>query len=95
MAKPKRYPRKFRQTLENVAAARDDRQAQAEVKRDPDPFRVLWQDFVPKNSVHLMSAKIDKVRGRLTTTIMMEPDFHYPQVAVIAPWKSDNNGDAS
>ena len=95
MAKKTRYPRKLRQTIEKIAAARDEREARAD---EPESeYSTLWQDFIPRNSVHLVHTKVDEMRQRIISTFMMEPQFHHPRTFVRPPWDTEpeTEGDAS
>jgi hypothetical protein len=53
MAKPTKYPKKFRMKLEKIAAARDEREAKAAGKPteedDSPPSVVFWHDFLRRD----------------------------------------------
>jgi hypothetical protein len=89
MAKPLRYPKKFRMKLEKVAEKRDERAKQAEPA--PDPFRTYYQDFLMPGSVDLIHAKLDEGDGksavpRMTTLYRLHPPDRLASVDADPPW---------
>lgn len=59
MAKPLKYPKKFRMKLDKIAGARE--------QPDPSPHEPhsYWGSFLEKNSVTLMNVHIDDVLKRI------------------------------
>jgi hypothetical protein len=99
MTKPVKYPRKLRMKLEKIAAARDNREALppgAEdlakelfgnlSEEDRWPFNTFGRSFLPRNSVHLMAARIDDVHERIITTAYLFPQHHAEVIGISAPW---------
>jgi hypothetical protein len=89
MAKPLRYPKKFRMKLEKVAEKRDQRIKQAEPA--PDPFRTYYQDFLMPGSVDLIHARLDEGDGksavpRMTTLYRLHPQDQLASVKADPPW---------
>jgi hypothetical protein len=87
MAKPTKYPRKLRQTLEKVAAARDERLAGK--KEGFDPFDTFIREFLPSGSVSLMSTKIDEQLGQMKSTFVLSPRPRPEYVHARPPWEGE------
>jgi hypothetical protein len=93
MAKPARYPKKFRQKLEKVASARDERaatgdpNASLEGSLEAHPlFHNFWKDFLPRRSVYAMMNKVDEVLERIEVVYHMERPVAAPRVLLRPPW---------
>ena len=95
MSKKTKFPRKFRQKLEKIAAARDardvNRMTDEEIGREV--FDMLWRDFLPPNSVELMRAQFHENRRRLEISHELKlPSFGHVMVTTPAPWLDDETG---
>lgn len=102
MAKPAKYPKKFRQKLEAIATARDDRSPYEPKtpgkKKHPADMTgdelmaaandLLWHQFLPSGSVDLMHAKASDDQRRLDTTVHMRLKWRPEYVGAAAPWLS-------
>ena len=89
MAKVK-YPKKFRQKLERIAAACDTRARAGEPDLDP-AFDTLWQEFIPKGSVEAIWGRMDEHRPRM----WMEYHMALPERRVVfdqPPWRIETLG---
>ena len=97
MAKPVKYSRKLRKTLEKVASAREERAAIA-AEDDFDnsaligsPFNTFYRSFLPTVSVHTMLARVDDVLQRIEVTNYMEPPLAIERILVPPPWASETD----
>jgi hypothetical protein len=97
--KPIKYPKKFRATLEKVKAARENREAippgAADLAKelfgdlseeDRWPFNTFGRSFLPRNSVHLMAARVDDTHERIVTTAYLSPLENTEIIGISAPW---------
>jgi hypothetical protein len=87
MAKPAKYPKKFRQKLEKVRSAREAREA-AEELDDGYPTS-MWRAFLPKGSVALMAGRIDETLHRIYMDYAMRPPPPVEYIQPLAPWIKD------
>jgi hypothetical protein len=87
MAKPTKYPRKLRQKLERVAAARDERQTQEGHK--VDPFVTFNQDFLPRGGVFALHAKLDGKRLQMLSYVTMLSPQQPEYVRARPPWEGE------
>jgi hypothetical protein len=90
MAKPLRYPKKFRMKLEKVGEKSDQRAKQAEADANP-LFRTYYQDFLMPGSVDLIHARMDEGDGksavpRMTTLYRLHPPDQLASVKADPPW---------
>jgi hypothetical protein len=84
MAKKARYPAKFRQKLEKVAAQRDARTTETGMERI---FATLYQtDVLLPGSVHLMHMKLDDDAQRMSTVYRLRPPPTPDYVFSPPPW---------
>jgi hypothetical protein len=88
--KARKYPRKLRQKLEQVAAKRDERE-----KNTDRAFNTLYHEFVPDGSVRMMHSIIDEQHGRITSVLQMYPRLLPEYIRIRPPWLSDDEGPAS
>ena len=58
------YPKKFRQKLEKIAAAREARERGEEPDLGP-AFETLWHEFLPRGSVEFIATRMDEQRPRI------------------------------
>jgi hypothetical protein len=87
MAKPVKYPKKFRMKLEKVAEKREERQAaEAEAKDAGRIFDTLWHEFLPKGSVHLIRARMSDDQLKMTTNYQLFPEPEPDYVHTAPPW---------
>ena len=107
MAKPIKYPRKLRATLERVAAGAAGRREYESVRReieeelgeDFDPLHVFWNDFLPRKSLAFMATRTDEVLRRIEVVNYFEaPREHFEDPTLYctapAPWaETDVAGD--
>jgi hypothetical protein len=92
--KPTKYPRKFRQKLEKIAEARDER-----ALKDPHDMTeeeiyeaasaTFWKDFLPEGSVAMMHAKINENQRRIEMTYHLEIPHRRRVIGFPAPWRLD------
>jgi hypothetical protein len=87
-----RYPRKFKQKLEKVASARDERAAtgdpNARIEAPINPlFHNFWRDFVPRNSVGAMINTLDHELERIDVLYHLEMPVRAPCVFAQPPWR--------
>jgi hypothetical protein len=104
MAKPKRYPRKLRQTLERVANARDERQVEepkprpmpkAEYADDiPDEYRTFYHcGFFRNGSVQTILGRPDFTSRSLVTEYEIHPLLRPRYILVPPPFDPINTDD--
>jgi hypothetical protein len=93
--KPVRYPKKLRQKLEKVAAARDER----DVRRDPSyrehrqsETETWWQSFLPDESVQTNLARFDFATHTMKFDMSMIPVPEPRYVFATAPWLREEEG---
>ncbi len=103
MAKKKhKFPAKFRQTLEKVAVARDEREAAAKRTVDPafgsadadsartrsigEVIHTMWHDFIPKKSMELCVFAPDFATQTLKADWWMHDPAKPDLVEVSPPW---------
>ena len=86
MAKTPRYPKKFRQKLEKVKAGVEGRSRLKDGDAsDFNPFGTMWHRFFPKNSVSVMSTRVDEKTNTMETHYQLMVEKRFIHTAP-APW---------
>jgi len=94
MAKPKLYPKKFRQKLERMREQREERPQRkhpSEMTFDElahEATNTLWREFIPKDSIALMYAKLDAEHMRMTMNYHFDMPRRPCYVTAMAPWET-------
>ena len=90
MPKKTKFPKKFRQTLEKVAAGREARETAPKADRNPIFDTLYHAGLLPHKSVHLMHSRLEEspFGARLVTRyVLFEDTDVHDLVRVPPPWK--------
>ena len=90
------HPRKLREKLGRIAAAREERERDAEIAADLAPaFNTFYRAFLPQGSVHGMFARVDEALGRIVTRCILIPEPRPQRITVPPPWEGQRETGAS
>jgi hypothetical protein len=97
MSKKTKYPKKFRQKLEKIAAERDARNLRDPSEMTPDELMdaasdMLWRDFLPAGSVAVMHGRVHENQRRMELTMHLDFPRFVARVAAPAPWLDEETG---
>lgn len=89
MAKPIRYPKKFRQKLEKIAADREAREAAPAKSSNDDfnPFNIFLHSFLPRQSAHMLHTKFDDLLWRIEQQWYLKEPVRPQVITVPPPWE--------
>jgi hypothetical protein len=90
-----RYPRKLRQTLEKVAAGRQEREAaNPDDESIPPSFHSFYQSGLLRK-VDTMYTRLNDANTKAVTTFEMNASLGNPRIFVPPPWVAKPDSDAS
>jgi hypothetical protein len=91
MAKPVKYPRKLRHTLEKVAAKREERGSFDGLLRvdKVDLFETFNQSLLPRGGVAVLHTRMDEERMQMLTMIYLNSPPHPEYVRARPPWEGE------
>ena len=91
MAKPVKYPRKLRHTLEKVAAKREERGSFDGLLRvdKVDLFETFNQSLLPRGGVAVLHTRMDEERMQMLTMIYLNSPPYPDYVRVRPPWEDE------
>ncbi len=86
MPKPIHYPAKLRKKLDEIAAKRDARETETD-EDTVDFSKTFYHVMLGKGTVHGVYAQIDEVLQRLTTQMIIQPEYRARRVTFPPPWE--------